>query len=141
MWIIKKNIKFRNCSFNFKQTFSNLIESIRGWFAPIKKKLKGKEKKKKKEKRTTTTTTTLKTIWKLIATIVCLLGSKPKLKFNFTTMKTYNFILTENQPQYPNPMFTLMYFANHAPKNTHCVKNFNKQYCHFYLYSRHLIYA
>ena len=46
-------------------------------------------------------------------------------------MKTYNFILTNNQPHYINPMFTLMYFADHAPKNTHCVKNFNKHYCHF----------
>ena len=55
----------------------------------------------------------------------------PELKFNFTTMKTYNFILADNQPHYTNPMFTPMYFADHAPKNTHCVKNFNKHYCHF----------
>ena len=51
LWIIKKNIKFENCSFNFKQTFSNLIESIRGWFPPIKKKLKGKEKRRRRRRK------------------------------------------------------------------------------------------
>ena len=58
------------------------------------------------------TKATLKTMGKLfakrIATFVCLLGSRPKFKFNFATKKNMQ------QPHYTNPLFALIYFANHT---------------------------
>ena len=60
------------------------------------------------------TKATLKTMEKLFAkritTFVCLLGSRPKLKFNFATKKKKNI----QQPHYTNPLFALIYFANHT---------------------------
>ena len=60
------------------------------------------------------TKATLKTMEKLftkrITTFVCLLGSSPKLKFNFATKKKIKI----QQPHYTNPLFALIYFANHT---------------------------
>ena len=82
------------------------------WFAH-KKKAKKKEKKKKSVM--LETKATLKTMEKLfakrIATFVCLLGSKPKFKFNFATKKKKKNI---QQSHYTNPLFALIYFANHT---------------------------
>ena len=58
---------------------------------------------------------TLKTMEKLfakrIATFVCLLGSRAKFKFNFATNKKKKNI---QQPHYTNPLFALIYLANHT---------------------------
>ena len=66
----------------------------------------------KKKSATLETKATLKIMGKLfakrIATFVCLLGSKSKFKFNFVTKKNIQ------QPHYTNPLFTLIYFANHT---------------------------
>ena len=60
------------------------------------------------------TKATLKTMEKLFAkritTFVFLLGSRPKLKFNFATKKKKNI----QQSHYTNPLFALIYFANHT---------------------------
>ena len=62
------------------------------------------------------TKATLKTMEKLlpkrITTFVCLLGSRTKLKFNFATKKKKK--KTIQQPHYTNPLFALIYFANHT---------------------------
>ena len=44
----------------------------------------------------------------ILASLVCLLGSKPKFKFNFATKKKKKI----QQPLYTNPLFALIYFAN-----------------------------
>ena len=62
-----------------------------------------------------------------IATFVCLLGSKSKSKFNFETMKTYNFILIVNQSHYINSLFTLMYFVDQI------LSKGTPLYCHIYI--------
>ena len=43
----------------------------------------------------------------ILASLVCLLGTKPKFKFNFATKKK-----KIQQPLYTNPLFALIYFAN-----------------------------
>ena len=61
------------------------------------------------------TKATLKTIEKLFAKritiFVFLPGSRPKLKFNFATKKKKKNI---QQSHYINPLFALIYFANHT---------------------------
>ena len=62
------------------------------------------------------TKATLKTMEKLFAkrirTFVFLLGSRPKLKFNFATKKKKKKDM--QQPHYTNPLFALIYFENHT---------------------------
>ena len=62
------------------------------------------------------TKATLKTMEKLFAkkitTFEFLLGTRPKHKFNFATKKKKKNV---QQPHYTNPLFPLIYFANHRP--------------------------
>ena len=82
------------------------------WQTDLPTKRKQKKKEKKKKSVMLETKATLKTMEKLfakrIATFVCLLGSKPKFKFNFATKKKKKI----QQPHYANPLFALIYFAN-----------------------------
>ena len=69
------------------------------------------------------TKATLKTMEKLfakrIATFVCLLGSKPKFKFNFATKKKKNTTTSLSKSTFRSNLFCKL----------DTIKNLNKHYC------------